>query len=135
MTPTDLIPADTLAALPMWSSDDLQAALASKLTAAAAAMRWDWIPPGEEFSLTIRGARSLLPNDSDVASDQVSRLFPDWRVAVHPAKSDMELEFFPIRGFVAESVTGNNLSGDLMELTVAELKAELAEKLETALGR
>ena len=151
MTPTDLIPSDTLAALPAWSSAGLQAVIASKLEAAADAMRWDWIPPGEEFSLSIRVPRALLPNDSDAVAAQVGRLYPDWRLVVHWGKGDMEIEFFPVQGFVAVSVPGHNLSGDLTELTVAELKAELealgadfnsgdrkaelVDALETALGR
>ena len=151
MIPTDLIPADTLAALPMWSSDDLQAAIAEKLTEAADEMRWDWIPSGEEFSLTIRVGRALLPNSADVSAQEISKLFPGWRVVVHWGKGDMEIEFFPVQGYVPQSVTGNDLLGDLNELTVAELKeelnalfvafpssdrkADLVLKLEAALGR
>jgi len=45
LTPSDLIPADTLAALPLWSEEGLREEIETQLQAAADAMRWDWIPP------------------------------------------------------------------------------------------
>jgi len=157
MTPTDLIPADTLAALPLWSSDGLRTELEGKLQAAAAEMRWDWIPADEAFALTVKLNRSQLPENTDIATQILQSLFLDWRVVLHWGKGAMELEFFPIQAYVPPpappppSITGNDLSGDLSELTVAELKeelewrdiefasrdrkADLIEKLEAALGR
>ena len=107
LTPSDLIPADTLAALPLWSEEGLREEIETQLQAAADAMQWDWIPPGEAFDLEIDIARSLLPADRDAAVCVLHSLFPDWRIAVQWSKDEtVKIEFFPIRAITQEMTNG-----------------------------
>ena len=97
MTPADLIPAETLAALPAWSDDGLRAEIEAQLQAAADAMRWDWIPPGEACDLEITIQRHWLPADDDAACRILCGMFPAWRLSVCWTREAAIIEFFPLQ--------------------------------------